>query len=248
MLPYVMGYFGRNSNVHSYSSRQANLSYLPKCHAEPAKWFFKHIATAIWNQLKTSMHIEIKPLKQWLKLYLLSDPYCWFYVKTQNNWFHINWRFFEKCVMNMISMMIFILVHLIQQLLRVQPYICTPLIDNQVTICGGIIFGFNPICHCVNATWCTTMWCHYNATWCTTVWCHYNATWCTTVWCHYNATWCTTVWCHYNATWCTTVWCHYNATWCTTVWCHYNAVNFLANPYNRHPIVSPWGWSMGCLL
>ena len=33
-----------------------------------------------------------------------------------------------------------------------------------------------------------------------------------------------------------------------TVRCRYNAVNFLSNPYNRHPIAHPWGRGIGCLL
>ena len=33
-----------------------------------------------------------------------------------------------------------------------------------------------------------------------------------------------------------------------TVQCRYNAVNFLENPYNRHPIARPSGRAMGCLL
>ena len=30
--------------------------------------------------------------------------------------------------------------------------------------------------------------------------------------------------------------------------CHYYAINFLPNPHNRHPIVHPLGWDMGCHL
>ena len=42
------------------------------------------------------------------------------------------------------------------------------------------------------------------------------------------------------------VWSGHHVGQTTTVRYHYNPVNFLENPYNRHPIARPWGRVMGC--
>ena len=74
-LPSVLNLFRRNSDVHTYSTRQANYLHVPKVSSELGKMSFKYQAVKIWNNIHKFLKVDIKigTFKKHLKSYLIKQ-------------------------------------------------------------------------------------------------------------------------------------------------------------------------------
>ena len=73
-LPSVLDMFKKNSDIHHYSTRQANYLQIPKVTTELGKMSFKYQAAKIWNDIYKFLKVEIKigTFKKYLKTYLIK--------------------------------------------------------------------------------------------------------------------------------------------------------------------------------
>ena len=75
MLPPVFNMFTRNSDVHSYNTRQQHLLHIPKVRTELGKNSFNYQAVIFWNYICQNIDIDIRigTFKRRLKHFLITD-------------------------------------------------------------------------------------------------------------------------------------------------------------------------------
>ena len=74
-LPQILNIFERNSDIHQYSTRQANQLHIPVYKTELGKRSFHFQAVKIWNEIYSALSVNVKigTFKRKLKSFLIQN-------------------------------------------------------------------------------------------------------------------------------------------------------------------------------